>query len=188
MTAEAAVVIPALVLFVSTLLWGVMAAVARIQCVDAAREGARAVARGEPAEGVRAVVREAGPDGVAVETNREGELVRVTVRARSTGPGPLAVRLTEEAVASREGPGEAGDEVPGTDGAGAVPDADAYADADTGTGTGTETDADTGTDGGGAGGHADADTETDGGTDTSTRTGTGTDRRTGERGEDVARG
>ncbi|MER7400876.1 TadE family type IV pilus minor pilin, partial [Streptomyces sp. NPDC000151] len=48
-TAEAAVVIPTLVLFVAMLLWGLMAACAQIQCVDAARAGARAAARSEPA-------------------------------------------------------------------------------------------------------------------------------------------
>ncbi|MFI7243238.1 TadE family type IV pilus minor pilin [Streptomyces qinglanensis] len=102
MTAEAAVVIPALVLLVAGLLWGLMAAVARIQCVDAARAGARAAARGEPAEDVRRAARAAAPPGARVETAREGELVRVAVRARTVGPGPLTVELSSEAVALDE--------------------------------------------------------------------------------------
>ncbi|MEU7314194.1 TadE family type IV pilus minor pilin [Streptomyces sp. NPDC007083] len=102
MTAEAAVVIPALVLLVAGLLWGLMAAVARIQCVDAARAGARAAARGEPEDAVRQAVREAAPPGARVETVREGELVRVAVRARTVGPGPLTVGLRSEAVALDE--------------------------------------------------------------------------------------
>ncbi|MEU3190098.1 TadE family type IV pilus minor pilin [Streptomyces sp. NPDC006992] len=102
MTAEAAVVIPALVLLVAGLLWGLMAAVARIQCVDAARAGARAAARGEPEDGVRQAARAAAPPGARVKTVREGELVRVAVRARTVGPVPLTVELHAEAVALDE--------------------------------------------------------------------------------------
>ncbi|MGP3987777.1 TadE family type IV pilus minor pilin [Streptomyces sp. 3N207] len=108
-TAEAAVVIPALVLLVAGLLWGLMASVARIQCVDAARAGARAAARGEPGNAVAQAVRSAAPPGARVEMTREGELVRVAVRARTVGPGPLAVQLRSEAVAldeKRAGGGE----------------------------------------------------------------------------------
>jgi hypothetical protein len=101
-TAEAAVVIPALVLLVAMLLWGVMAAVAKIQCVDAARAGARAAARGDPAEAVRAAVRSAAPDGARTKTTWEGELVRVRVRARTAGPGPLTLGLSADAVALGE--------------------------------------------------------------------------------------
>lgn len=101
-TAEAAVVIPALVLLVAGLLWGLMAAVSRIQCVDAARAGARAAARGEPEGAVARAVRSAGPPGARVEMTREGELVRVAVRARTVGPGPLTVELRSEAVALDE--------------------------------------------------------------------------------------
>ncbi|MFE0875489.1 TadE family type IV pilus minor pilin [Streptomyces smyrnaeus] len=109
-TAEAAVVIPALVLLVAGLLWGLMAAVSRIQCVDAARAGARVAARGEPEGAVARAVRSAGPPGARVEMTREGELVRVAVRARTVGPGPLTVELRSEAVALNErraGGGEA---------------------------------------------------------------------------------
>ncbi|MEV6784646.1 TadE family type IV pilus minor pilin, partial [Streptomyces sp. NPDC051098] len=41
-TAEAAVAVPALVVFAMALVWALMAASAQIQCVDAARAGARA--------------------------------------------------------------------------------------------------------------------------------------------------
>ncbi|MCH6161779.1 TadE family type IV pilus minor pilin [Streptomyces marispadix] len=101
-TAETAVVIPALVLLFGMLLWGVMAAAAHIQCVDAARAGARAAARGEPEQGVRSAVRSAAPDGATVETAREDRLVRVGVRARTAGPGPLSLGLDAEAVAMAE--------------------------------------------------------------------------------------
>ncbi|MFE0578162.1 TadE family type IV pilus minor pilin, partial [Streptomyces sp. NPDC058874] len=39
-TAEAALVIPALVLFAASLVWALMAAAGQIRCVDAARAGA----------------------------------------------------------------------------------------------------------------------------------------------------
>ncbi|NLU75540.1 hypothetical protein HCC61_23235 [Streptomyces sp. HNM0575] len=107
-TAETAVVIPALVLLFGMLLWGVMAAAAHIQCVDAARAGARAAARGEKEQGVRSAVRSAAPHGATAKTVRDGRLVRVHVRARTVGPGPLALGLNAEAVAmAEEGTGAA---------------------------------------------------------------------------------
>jgi hypothetical protein len=101
-TAEAAVVIPSLVLLLAVLLWSVMAAAAHIQCVDAARAGARAAARGETPGGVRAAVLTAAPRGAEIRTMREGELVRVEVRVRTAGPGPLTLGLRSDAVALSE--------------------------------------------------------------------------------------
>ncbi|MEU5051432.1 TadE family type IV pilus minor pilin [Streptomyces sp. NPDC021096] len=101
-TAEAAVVLPTLVLLTMTLLWSLMAAAAQIQCVDAARAGARAAARSDPPAAAVAAARSAAPRGAEVGLAREGDLVRVRVEARSAGPGPLAVRLSGEAVALAE--------------------------------------------------------------------------------------
>ncbi|MEB8343535.1 TadE family type IV pilus minor pilin, partial [Streptomyces endophyticus] len=58
-TAEAAVVLPVLVAFTMALVWVVLAASAQIRCVDAARAGARAVARQEPRGAAVAAAREA---------------------------------------------------------------------------------------------------------------------------------
>lgn len=101
-TAEAAVVLPTLALVTMTLLWSLMAAAAQIQCVDAARAGARAAARSDPPAAAVAAARSAAPRGAEVGLAREGDLVRVRVEARSAGPGPLAVRLSGEAVALAE--------------------------------------------------------------------------------------
>lgn len=105
-TAELAVLLPALVLLLAVLLWGVQAGAAQLRCVDAAREGARAAARGEPAEAVREAALRAGPPGARVRVDEEGELVRVRVEARSVGPGrlgaALGVGVAAEAVARRE--------------------------------------------------------------------------------------
>lgn len=101
-TAEAALALPTLVLFGMALIWGLMAASAQIQCVDAARVGARAVARSDPPARAVAAARSAAPAGARIAVTREGDLVRVRVEARSAGPGPLAVRLGGEAVALAE--------------------------------------------------------------------------------------
>src|SRR4051812_45433686 len=97
-TAEAAVVIPSLVLLTAMLLWGLAAAAAQIRCVDAARAGARAAARDEPEGAVLAAARSAAPAGAGVAVRRGGGLVRVTVETRS-----LSLTLHGEAVAAVEG-------------------------------------------------------------------------------------
>lgn len=102
MTAETAVVLPALVLFATALVWGLLAASAQIQCVDAARAGARAAARQEPPGVVRRVARRAAPDGARVRVSREGDLVHVVVVARPPGAHALPLELRHEAVALAE--------------------------------------------------------------------------------------
>ncbi|MFJ6630718.1 TadE family type IV pilus minor pilin [Streptomyces sp. NPDC091376] len=102
MTAEAAVAVPALVVFTMALVWALMAASAQIQCVDAARAGARAAARSEPVAAALAAARSAAPRDAEVSLDREGELWRVRVEAASPGPGALALTLTAEAVALAE--------------------------------------------------------------------------------------
>ncbi|MEV0262846.1 TadE family type IV pilus minor pilin [Streptomyces sp. NPDC050617] len=101
-TAEAAVVMPALTIFGVALVWGLMAVSAQIQCVDAARAGARAAARSEPAAAAESAARSAAPRGARIVLGREGDLVRVRVETHATGPGPLALRLSGEAVALAE--------------------------------------------------------------------------------------
>ncbi|MBT2402214.1 MULTISPECIES: TadE family type IV pilus minor pilin [unclassified Streptomyces] len=101
-TAEAALVIPALVLFAALLVWALMAAAGQIRCVDAARAGARAAARSEPREVVVEAARLAAPPGAEVELERTGDLWRVRVAAPAPGPGRLPVRLGAQAVALAE--------------------------------------------------------------------------------------
>jgi hypothetical protein len=93
-TAEAAVVVPVLVLFTGMLLWALMAASAQIRCVDAARAGARAAARSEPRAAALAAAESAAPQGASVALRREGDLVRVHVMAQSLGPGRMAGLLS----------------------------------------------------------------------------------------------
>ncbi|MFE9449070.1 TadE family type IV pilus minor pilin [Streptomyces sp. NPDC006739] len=113
MTAEAAVVLPVLVAFTLALVWALLVVAARIQCLDAARTGARAAARQDPADSVVAVAREAAPRGAKVTVGREGDQVRVTVVARPPVLGGLPFEVREEAVASAEDTVGAGKEAAG---------------------------------------------------------------------------
>ncbi|MGY5124112.1 TadE family type IV pilus minor pilin [Streptomyces nigrescens] len=101
-TAETAVVIPVLVAVVAALVWGLMAVCARIECVDAARAGARAAARSEPRAAVISAARSAAPRGARIVLAREGDLVRVRVAAELPGVGRLTVQVMGEAVALAE--------------------------------------------------------------------------------------
>jgi hypothetical protein len=104
-TAETAVALPALVFILVVAVWGVTAAAAQVACVDAARAGARAAARGEPTSAVRAEVLRAAPRGASVDVRQDPQVTRVVVRAVVSPPGvslfpPLALRA--QAVAATE--------------------------------------------------------------------------------------
>jgi hypothetical protein len=101
-TAESAVVLPVLVMFAMALVWGLLAVVAQIQCVDAARAGARAAARQDPPGLVVEAARAAAPRGARVTVGREGDQVRVVVVARPPLLHGLPFEVREEAVAEAE--------------------------------------------------------------------------------------
>jgi Flp pilus assembly protein TadG len=114
-TAETAVVLPVLLLVLAGAVAAVTVVGAQLRCVDAAREGARAAARGEESAVVQAVAGRAAPEGAVVTVASTGAAVVVTVTAEVAplGPVPLRVRVEASATAQRE-PGEGG-------GAGAEP-------------------------------------------------------------------
>ncbi|MGC9543579.1 TadE family type IV pilus minor pilin [Streptomyces sp. UG1] len=101
-TAESAVVLPVLVMFAMALVWGLLVMAAQIQCVDAARTGARAAARQDPEDAVVEVAREAAPRGSTITVAREGDQVRVVVVAKPPLLSGLPFEVREEAVASAE--------------------------------------------------------------------------------------
>ena len=106
-TAEAAVVIPALVVLAAVLIAGLGAGAAQIQCVDAARAGAREAARSETPADVQRAARQAAPPGARVSVRRTGDLVTVSVSA----PAPhLPMTLSARAVALAEDTLGGGDE------------------------------------------------------------------------------
>ncbi len=101
-TAESAVVLPVLVMFAMALVWGLLVVAAQTQCVDAARTGARAAARQDPADAVVEVTRATAPRGATVTVGREGDQVRVVVVAKPPVLSGLPFEVREEAVASAE--------------------------------------------------------------------------------------
>lgn len=106
-SAETAVVLPALVLFLILVLWGVDAGLAQIRCVDAARAAARGLARGESQAASVAAARAAAPAGAQISVAPGGDQVRVEVRAEIRLPGGFGARLPGlrvrgTAVAARE--------------------------------------------------------------------------------------
>jgi ABC-type uncharacterized transport system permease subunit len=103
-TAETAVVLPVLLLVLAGAVAALTVVGAQLRCVDAAREGARAAARGEDDATVRALVLGAAPDGSAVALSRDGAQVRVTVSGpvAPLGPVPLDVEVSAQAVALLE--------------------------------------------------------------------------------------
>ena len=109
-TAETAVVLPVLLLVLAGVVAAVVVVGAQLRCVDAAREGARAAARGEPAATVSALAGRAAPDGAVTTVSSDGEQVQVTVTARIAplGPVPLRITVSAEAVALREPGGDTG--------------------------------------------------------------------------------
>ncbi|MGY1820660.1 TadE family type IV pilus minor pilin [Geodermatophilus sp. SYSU D00079] len=114
-TAETAVVLPVLLLVLAGAVAAVTVVGAQLRCVDAAREGARAAARGEDAAVVVALAARAAPDGARATIAQDGPAVAVTVAAQVAplGPVPFRVRVAATAVAQREPDGNVGATVPG---------------------------------------------------------------------------
>lgn len=107
-TAETAVVLPLVALFAMVLVWMVTAVTAHVQVVDAARDGARAIARGEDEQAAVAHARRVAPRDSQVRVEAEQQTVTVTVEVDAQAPGwllvPLpAVHLESQATVAREG-------------------------------------------------------------------------------------
>lgn len=109
-TAELALGIPLLVALTAGLVWMLAVGAAQVRVVDASREAARAVARGDDEAEARAVALRIAPPGGRVDITVADGRVEVTTTARVTGPGGLladlpgvtvradAVALVEESV------------------------------------------------------------------------------------------
>jgi Flp pilus assembly protein TadG len=105
-TAETAVVLPALTVILALVLWAVAAVTAQLACVDAARMAARALARGEQVAAVRAAAEQAAPSGAFITVGASGQQVVAEVSA-SVGVtlpavGRIGVPVHGRAVAARE--------------------------------------------------------------------------------------
>ncbi len=106
-TAELAMVLPLLVAVTLGLVWLLTVGTAQVRAVDAARETARAVARGDDQAAAVARGLRVAPDGSRIQVARGDGEVRVTVTGRVEGPGGLfagmpSPELHAEAVAADE--------------------------------------------------------------------------------------
>ncbi|MDA8370189.1 MAG: pilus assembly protein [Nocardiopsaceae bacterium] len=100
-TAETAVALPGLALVLAVSLAAVQAVATHLACVDAARIGARALARGEPDTAVLSLVAQVAPDQAETDLSVDGEFARVTVRAPvHLGPGATAPVIVGGAAAT----------------------------------------------------------------------------------------
>jgi Flp pilus assembly protein TadG len=109
-TAEVAILLPMLMATIVFGFWVVGVVTANIRCVDAARDVARAVARGESADTARSIGERAAPPGTLVEITRDGDDIQVTVTTRKTPDWPLFKQLpaipVEAKATIRSEPGE----------------------------------------------------------------------------------
>jgi Flp pilus assembly protein TadG len=101
-TAETAVALPVLLLVLASAVAALMVVGAELRCVDAAGEGVRAAARGEPAGAVRSLVTRAAPAGAHTTVVSRDGTVTVTVRAAVRPLGSLPFRFTVTASATGE--------------------------------------------------------------------------------------
>ncbi|WP_377325512.1 TadE family type IV pilus minor pilin [Pimelobacter simplex] len=106
-TAELALALPTLLLVTAGLVWLLAVAVGQIRTVDAARETARALARGDDSALALALGRQVAPDGVRLSVSQDGDRIVVTARGRIAGPGGLfrslpGAELRAEAIAAAE--------------------------------------------------------------------------------------
>lgn len=103
-TAELALAMPALVMVLAVALFAFGVAVDELRCVDAARAGARAAARGETSTEISAVAQQMAPPAshVQVVVGRDTVTVRVTAPARFSPVLSSTMHLEGAATAARE--------------------------------------------------------------------------------------
>jgi Flp pilus assembly protein TadG len=88
-TAELALVLPLLVAVTTGLVWLLAIGADQLRAVDAARETARALARGDAPEAAIGVGEQVAPDGATVRVATRGGQVYVTVSGEAAGPGGI---------------------------------------------------------------------------------------------------
>lgn len=106
-TAELALALPLLLAVTTGLAWLLSVGIAQVRVVDAARETARAVARGDDQGAAVALGRRIAPEGARVRVVADGDRVVVTATSQVRGPGGLfrewaAVTVDAEAIALAE--------------------------------------------------------------------------------------
>lgn len=92
-TAEAAVVLPIVAAFVLVLVWMMSVGIAQVQVVDAARDAARGLARGDDRATAVSAARRAAPAHADIQVSYDAETVTVAVLSDQRGPGWLFIPL-----------------------------------------------------------------------------------------------
>ncbi|MEV6411697.1 TadE family type IV pilus minor pilin [Kribbella sp. NPDC051718] len=92
-TAEAAFVFPVLLAVLALGLWLVGTVITNVRCIDAARDTARAVARGESVESARRLGERAAPPGATITITRQDVTIHVEVAATPSKPRGLLAAL-----------------------------------------------------------------------------------------------
>ncbi|WP_231263424.1 TadE family protein [Nocardioides alpinus] len=92
-TAELALGIPLLVALTAGLVWMLAVGAAQVRVIDASREAARAVARGDEVAAAEAVALRIAPERARVRIAVGDSQVVVTTSVRVTGPGGLLASL-----------------------------------------------------------------------------------------------
>lgn len=86
-------VLPVVAAFALALVWMVSVGIAQIGVVDAARDAARGLARGDDMATVVSAARRTAPKGAEIEVSYDARVVTVTVSSDQTAPGWLVVPL-----------------------------------------------------------------------------------------------
>lgn len=107
-TAELVAVLPGFIAVVLAMVWLLSLGVAQVRTVDAAREAARALARGDDPGAAVARGEQVGPAGTSIAVSTSDAAVRASASVQVHGPGGLfgflpGVRLHAVAVAAAEG-------------------------------------------------------------------------------------
>jgi Flp pilus assembly protein TadG len=100
-TAETAIVVPVLVVVLFAGLWVVGVLIAGVRCGDAARDVARAIARGESETTATAIGQRVAPPGAEIAVSRQGDDVVVSVNAAVRADRALLRLLPSVDVGSR---------------------------------------------------------------------------------------
>ena len=99
-TAELAMALPLLIVVTIGLVWLLAVGAAQVRVVDAARETARAAARGDSTAEAVARGQRVAPDGSRVSVDNGGGEVTAVVVGRVSGPGGLFSRLPSVSVSA----------------------------------------------------------------------------------------
>lgn len=102
-TAEAALILPLVAIVVLALVWLMSVGIEQVRVVDAARDAARALARGTQQNDAISAARRTAGSSATVTIRHKGRLVLVTVSQQARPPGWLLVPLPSVLVRAHAG-------------------------------------------------------------------------------------